>query len=127
MNTISRPKGTPNKPKAPKADGGLVNLGGGAPATPEIAEAPEPKVTVLPTVEPAAKKTALGRVSREKIFRASIGQLSVHESKNGNVNLKGRMTDENGITYMTTMFMPLNPTTGKAIKVSEIDLNSFIG
>ena len=50
MNTISRPKGTPNKPKAPKADDGLINLGGGVPATP-VVEAPEPKVTVLPTVE----------------------------------------------------------------------------
>ena len=119
---MARPKGSKNKVKATTvttASNGLIDLGGGVPVT--------PKVTVLPTVEPATKKTALGRVSREKIFRASIGQLSVHESKNGNVNLKGRMTDENGITYMTTMFMPLNPTTGKAIKVSEIDLNSFIG
>jgi hypothetical protein len=41
--------------------------------------------------------------------------------------MKGRMTDENGIVYMTTMLMPLNPTTGKALKVSEIDLDSLIG
>jgi len=116
---MARPKGSKNKAKTPTASNGLIDLGGGVPAT--------PAVTVLPTVEPTAKKTALGRVSREKIFRASIGQLSVHESQNGNVNFKGRMTDENGITYMTTMFMPLNPTTGKALKVSEVDLDSLIG
>ena len=121
-NLMSRPKGSQNKAtiaKETETSGGKVNLGGGVPI--------EPVVTVLPTVEPTAKKTALGRVSREKIFRASIGQLSVHESQNGNVNFKGRMTDENGIVYMTTMFMPLNPTTGKALKVSEIDLDSLIG
>ena len=124
MNTISRPKGTPNKPKAPKADGGLINLGGGAPATPEIVEAPEPKVTVLPTVE---KRVALGRVNREKLFRAAPGGMTVHESQNGNIVFKGRMVDENGIVYMTTMLMPLNPTSGKALKVTEVDINSLIG
>ena len=124
MNTISRPKGTPNKPKTPQADGGLINLGGGSPATPEIAEAPEPKVTVLPTVE---KRVALGRVNREKLFRAAPGGMTVHESQNGNIVFKGRMVDENGIVYMTTMLMPLNPTTGKALKVTEVDLNSLIG
>jgi len=118
---MARPKGSKNLPKlAPDVINPKINLGGApVPAT--------PAVTVLPTVEPTVKKTALGRVSREKIFRASIGQLSVHESANGNINFKGRMTDENGITYMTTMFMPLNPATGKAIKVADADLNSLIG
>ena len=124
MNTISRPKGTPNKPKAPTTDGGLINLGGGVPATPEVAEAPEPKVTVLPTVE---KRVALGRVNREKLFRAAPGGMTVHESQNGNIVFKGRMVDENGIVYMTTMLMPLNPTSGKALKVTEVDINSLIG
>ena len=123
MNTISRPKGTPNKPKAPKADDGLINLGGGVPATP-VVEAPEPKVTVLPTVE---KRVALGRVNREKLFRAAPGGMTVHESQNGNIVFKGRRVDENGIVYMTTMLMPLNPTSGKALKVTEVDINSLIG
>ena len=125
MNTISRPKGTPNKPKAPAGDS-LINLGGGAPATPEIVEAPTPapKVTVLPTVE---KRVALGRVNREKLFRAAPGGMTVHESQNGNIVFKGRMVDENGIVYMTTMLMPLNPTSGKAHQVSEVDINSLIG
>ena len=117
---MARPKGSKNKVKVtPESINGKINLGGGAPAT--------PAVTVLPTVEPTAKRVALGRVTREKIFRATIGQLSVHESQNGNIVMKGRMTDENGIVYMTTMLMPLNPTTGKALKVSEIDLDSLIG
>jgi hypothetical protein len=123
VNTISRPKGTPNKPKAPKADGGLVNLGGGSPATPAVDDAP-----IAPATAPAIeKRVALGRVNREKLFRAAPGGMTVHESQNGNIVFKGRCVDENGIVYMTTMLMPLNPTTGKALKVSEVDLNSLIG
>ena len=119
VSRMSRPKGSKNLPKTPASTNGeLINLGGGVPIT--------PAVTVLPTVEPT-KKVSLGRVQREKIFRAAPGQLSVHESTNGNVNFKGRMVDENGIVYMTTMFMPLNPATGKAIQVSEADLDSLIG
>ena len=122
---MSRQKGSKNKATIAKETagaGGKFNLGGGVPIEPAT-----PAVTVLPTVEPKAKKVAIGRVSREKIFRANIGQLSVHESQAGNVNFKGRMTDENGVVYMTTMFMPLNPATGKAFKVSEVDLDSLIG
>jgi len=123
VNTISRPKGTPNKPKTPQADGGLVNLGGGSPATPAVDDAP-----IAPATAPAIeKRVALGRVNREKLFRAAPGGMTVHESQNGNIVFKGRMVDENGIVYMTTMLMPLNPTTGKALKVTEVDLNSLIG
>ena len=117
---MARPKGSKNKPRAAvtTASTGLVNLGGGVPATP----APTPTTEATPE-----KRVALGRVNIEKLFRASPGQMTVHESQNGNIVFKGRCVDENGITYMTTMLMPLNPTTGKAMKTSEVDLNNLIG
>lgn len=102
-----------------------IDLTGGAPITPIAAT--EPKITYLPTVEPTAKKVALGTINREKVFRAAPGQLKVHESAKGNTNIKGRMVDENGIVYMTTMFMPLNPATGKAIPIEDLDLPAFLG
>tara|TARA_Y100000310_G_scaffold210100_1_gene210717 strand:+ start:356 stop:700 length:345 start_codon:yes stop_codon:yes gene_type:complete len=114
---MARPKGSKNKPKIVSTSDGLINLGGGVPATPET-----------PTVEATSeKRVALGRVNIEKLFRASAGQMTVHESQNGNIVFKGRCVDENGITYMTTMLMPLNPTTGKAMKASEVDISSLIG
>ena len=116
---MARPKGSKNKPRIVPPSDGLINLGGGVPAT------PTPSVEATPAVE--AKRVALGRVNIEKLFRASAGQMTVHESQNGNIVFKGRCVDENGITYMTTMLMPLNPTTGKAMKASEVDITSLIG
>ena len=118
---MARPKGSKNKPKIVSNSGGLINLGGGVPATPT----PTVEEEVAPVTE--AKRVALGRVNIEKLFRASAGQMTVHESQNGNIVFKGRCVDENGITYMTTMLMPLNPTTGKAMKASEVDISSLIG
>ena len=117
---MARPKGSKNKPRIVSTSGeGLINLGGGVPATPET---PVEDAPVADT-----KRVALGRVNIEKLFRASAGQMTVHESQNGNIVFKGRCVDENGITYMTTMLMPLNPTTGKAMKASEVDISSLIG
>ena len=117
---MARPKGSKNKPRIVPANDGLINLGGGVPATPET-----PVEDAAPATD--AKRVALGRVNIEKLFRASAGQMTVHESQNGNIVFKGRCVDENGITYMTTMLMPLNPTTGKAMKASEVDISSLIG
>lgn len=114
---MARPLGSKNLPKASTPTQGKIDLTGGIPATAPTA----PKTEVAP-----AKRVALGRVSKEKIFRAGVGQLTVHESVNGNVVFKGRMVDENGITYMTTVLMPLNPTTGKALAVSEVDIDKLI-
>ena len=116
---MARPKGSKNKPRIVPTNDGLINLGGGVPAT------PTPTVEEAPVAD--AKRVALGRVNIEKLFRASAGQMTVHESQNGNIVFKGRCVDENGITYMTTMLMPLNPTTGKAMKASEVDISSLIG
>lgn len=114
---MARPLGSKNKVQASTPTTGKIDLTGGIPETvaPSVPTAPAP-----------AKKVALGRVSREKIFRSASGQLTVHESVNGNVVFKGRMTDENGIVYMTTVLMPLNPATGKALAVSEVDIAKLI-
>ena len=117
---MARPLGSKNLPKASTPTQGKIDLTGGVPAT-------APTAPTAPKTEAApAKRVALGRVSKEKIFRAGVGQLTVHESVNGNVVFKGRMVDENGITYMTTVLMPLNPTTGKALAVSEVDIDKLI-
>ena len=127
MKIVSRPKGTPNKPKAPIATTGGFNMGGAPiPATPVIETPIEPKVTILPTVEPKTKKAvAMGRNTREMLFKVAPGQFSYFESSNGNLLFKGRMVDENGLTWMTTMAMPLNPATGKTFAIGDVDLSTL--
>jgi hypothetical protein len=100
---------------------------GGAPipATPVIEAPIEPKVTILPTVEPKAKSIALGKNTREMLFRVAPGQLSYYKSSSGNLLFKGRFTDENGLTWMTTMAMPLNPATGKTFPIDQVDLSTL--
>jgi len=129
---VSRPKGSKNKTtiaqQAPTTGG--FNMGGSpAPASPVIEapiEAPiEPKVTILPTVEPTVKNLAIGKNTREMLFRVAPGQLSYFSSKNGNLVFKGRFTDENGLTWMTTMAMPLNPATGKSFPIDQVDLTTL--
>ena len=100
---MARPKGSLNKATLAKQASGKIDLGTGVPASPAPA-------TATATKEPVKK--ALGRVTKEKVFSAAAGQLTVHESQNQNIVFKGRMTDENGIVFMTTVLMPLKPYHG---------------
>ena len=122
---MARQKGSKNKATIAKEQAQAVggfNMGGSpAPASPVV----EPKVTVLPTVEPKAKAVAIGRNTREYLFRVAPGQLSYFRSSNGNLLFKGRFTDENGIVWMTTMAMPLNPATGKTFQIDDVDLSTL--
>jgi len=122
---LARQKGSKNKATIAKEQAQAVggfNMGGApAPASPVV----EPKVTVLPTVEPKAKAVAIGRNTREYLFRVAPGQLSYFRSSNGNLLFKGRFTDENGIVWMTTMAMPLNPATGKTFQIDDVDLSTL--
>ena len=125
---MARQKGSKNKATIAKEQAQAVggfNMGGSpAPASP--VEAPvEPKVTILPTVEPKSKAVAIGRNTREYLFRVAPGQLSYFRSSNGNLLFKGRFTDENGIVWMTTMAMPLNPATGKTFQIDAVDLSTL--
>ena len=124
---MSRPKGSKNKATiASQATVGGFNMGGAPiPATPAPEAPAEPKVTILPTVEPKSKAVAIGRNTREYLFRVAPGQLSYFRSSNGNLLFKGRFTDENGIVWMTTMAMPLNPTTGKTFPIDQVDLSTL--
>ena len=126
---MARQKGSKNKATIAKeqAQGvGGFNMGGApAPASPVVEAPVEPKVTVLPTVEPKAKAVAIGRNTREYLFRVAPGQLSYFRSSNGNLLFKGRFTDENGIVWMTTMAMPLNPATGKTFQIDDVDLSTL--
>ena len=125
---MARQKGSKNKAtianEQAQAVGGF-NMGGSpAPASP--VEAPvEPKVTILPTVEPKSNAVAIGRNTREYLFRVAPGQLSYFRSSNGNLLFKGRFTDENGTVWMTTMAMPLNPATGKTFQIDDVDLSTL--
>ena len=125
---MARQKGSKNKATIAKEQAQAVggfNMGGSpAPASP--VEAPvEPKGTILPTVEPKSKAVAIGRNTREYLFRVAPGQLSYFRSSNGNLLFKGRFTDENGIVWMTTMAMPLNPATGKTFQIDDVDLSTL--
>ena len=128
VRIVSRPKGSKNKTtiaqQAPQAGG--FNMGGSpAPASPVIETPIEPKVTILPTVEPTVKNQAIGKNTREMLFRVAPGQLSYYKSSSGNLLFKGRFTDENGLTWMTTMAMPLNPATGKTFPIDQVDLTTL--
>ena len=127
MRIVSRPKGSKNKATiVSQATTGGFNMGGAPiPATPVIEAPIEPKVTILPTVEPKAKSIALGKNTREMLFRVAPGQLSYYKSSSGNLLFKGRFTDETGLTWMTTMAMPLNPATGKTFPIDQVDLSTL--
>ena len=122
---MSRPKGSLNKSTIAAnaaASNGKFSMGGGAPITPAIEE---PKVTILPTVEPKVKNVALGKNKREYLLRVAIGGFNYFKSSNGNLVFKGRMVDENGMVWMTTMAMPLNPATGRSFPIDAVDLDTL--
>jgi len=124
---VSRPKGSKNKATiASQTPVGGFNMGGAPiPATPVIEAPIEPKVTILPTVEPKVKNSALGKNTREYLFKVAPGSFSYYRSSNGNLLFKGRFTDENGIVWTTTMAMPLNPATGKTFPIDQVDLSTL--
>jgi len=124
---VSRPKGSLNKSTIAAAaattiGNGKFNMGGGVPITPAIEE---PKVIILPTVEPKVKNVALGKNKREYLLRVAIGGFNFFKSANGNLVFKGRMTDENGMVWMTTMAMPLNPANGRSFPIDAVDLDTL--
>jgi len=114
---VSRPKGSKNKATiASQTPVGGFNMGGAPiPATPVI-EAP---------IEPKVKNSALGKNTREYLFKVAPGSFSYYKSSNGNLLFKGRFTDENGIVWTTTMAMPLNPATGKTFPIDQVDLSTL--
>ena len=108
---MGRPKGSKNVAQTVVANS--IGLGGSAAP---IAEAPV-KVQGANTI---------GKVNREVVIRFAAGSLTARNSANGNLTAGGRGIDQNGIVWMITTAMPLNPATGKTCPTESVNVSEFL-
>tara|TARA_R110002020_G_scaffold51755_1_gene146242 strand:+ start:153 stop:485 length:333 start_codon:yes stop_codon:yes gene_type:complete len=79
------------------------------------------------TAEKKVSDSTIGKVMRQIVITFEEGALSARNSQNGNLACNGRGVDQNGIKWNITTCMPLDPSTNKAVKTEDADLDGFLG